>query len=235
MNPPGPPHRLAIVIPAWRAKHFTAALASLRDQTDRRFSLYIGDDGSPDDLRSIVDATTAGLDVVYHRFPQNLGGTDLVAHWHRCIALTRDEPWIWLFSDDDIAGPDCVAAFHRHFENSFGGATLLRFNLVLVDARNEIIRRPVAHPERESAIDCLEAMLSDRTRFWCAPDHIFPRASYVRHRGFFNYPKLSGPISRPGSSTPPTATFLRSPPTASASAVIPKAPAAACSHATRKP
>lgn len=189
MSPTDPSGRLAIVIPAWRARHFAAALDSLRNQTDRRFRLYIGDDGSPDDLRSIVDAHTAGLDVVYHRFPANLGGADLVGHWHRCIALTRGEPWLWLFSDDDIAGPGCVAAFHRQFEADIGGTRLLRFNLVIIDEHNEVVRQPMPHPPRESALDCLAAMLTARDRYWCAPDHLFARAAYEGAGGFVNFPK----------------------------------------------
>ena len=61
------PQSLAIVIPAWRARYFSAALTSLRNQTDLRFRLYIGDDGSPDDLRTIVDTVGQGLDIVSRR------------------------------------------------------------------------------------------------------------------------------------------------------------------------
>ena len=41
----------------------------------------------------------------------NFGGHDLVAQWNRCIQLTQNEPWLWLFSDDDIMGPRCVEYF----------------------------------------------------------------------------------------------------------------------------
>lgn len=181
--------RLAIVIPAWRARHLAFALDSLRNQTDRRFRLYIGDDASPDDLRTPVETSTGGLDVVYHRFPENLGGTDLVGHWHRCIALTQGEPWLWLFSDDDIANPDCVAAFYRLLEAGTEGATLLRFNVDIIDEDGALICRPRAHPAKETAIELLEIILIGFPRFWCAPDHIFPRAAYERIGGFVNFPK----------------------------------------------
>jgi glycosyltransferase involved in cell wall biosynthesis len=181
--------RLAIVIPAWRARHLAFALDSLRNQTDRRFRLYIGDDASPDDLRPLVETSTAGLDVVYHRFPENLGGTDLVGHWHRCIALTQGESWIWLFSDDDIANPDCVAAFYRLLEAGIEGATLLRFNVDIIDDGGALICRPEPHPAKETAIELLEIMLIGFPRFWCAPDHIFARAAYERTGGFVNLPK----------------------------------------------
>ena len=43
-TPGGPDRRLAVVIPAWRVRHFAPALGSLRARTDRHFRVYIGDD-----------------------------------------------------------------------------------------------------------------------------------------------------------------------------------------------
>jgi glycosyltransferase involved in cell wall biosynthesis len=85
---------LAIVIPAWRSQFLGATLDSLRAQTDRRFRVYIGDDASPDDIAAVVARHGAELELVYHRFGENLGRRNLVAHWHRCVGLTRGEPWL---------------------------------------------------------------------------------------------------------------------------------------------
>ena len=41
-----------------------------------------------------------------------MGKKDLIAQWERCIQLSNDEPWIWVFSDDDIADSGCVDAFY---------------------------------------------------------------------------------------------------------------------------
>ncbi len=180
---------LAIVIPAWRSLHFRAALASLHAQTDRRFRLYIGDDGSPDDLPSIVESVGAGLDIVYHRFPENLGSQDLIAHWHRCIALTQNEPWIWVFSDDDIAEPECVASFYNLIDCGATEASLLRFNTVIIDGSGEITRTPAPHPRKETAPELLHAMLHSDSRAWHLPDHIFSRSTYLKVGGFENFPK----------------------------------------------
>ena len=92
-------NKLAIVIPAYKACFFREVLDSLAKQSRRDFTVYIGDDASPDDLESIVSDYKDQLDIFYFRFEQNWGGRDLVAHWERCIELS-DEPLIWLFSDD---------------------------------------------------------------------------------------------------------------------------------------
>ena len=100
-------NKLAIIIPAYKACFFREVLDSIVRQSNRDFTVYIGDDASPDDLESIVSDYKDKLDIFYFRFEQNWGGRDLVAHWERCIELS-DEPLVWLFSDDDLMPPDAV-------------------------------------------------------------------------------------------------------------------------------
>ena len=42
--------KLAIIIPAYKAAYLDRTLDSLSQQTDKEFSIYIGDDNSPYDL-----------------------------------------------------------------------------------------------------------------------------------------------------------------------------------------
>ncbi len=180
---------LAVVIPAWRAQHLGSALRSLREQTDRRFRLYIGDDGSPDDIAAVVARETTGLDVIYHRYEENLGGRDLVAHWHRCIALTQGEPWICLFSDDDEMEPGCVAAFYHTLAAGTTGAQLLRFDFTIIDGDGREVRSPLPNVPRESAAELLEAILTGGGREWRAPEHIFSRRVFTERGGFLSLPR----------------------------------------------
>lgn len=180
---------LAVVIPAWRAQHLGAALQSLREQTDRRFRLYIGDDGSGDDLAAVVTRETAGLDVVYHRYDENMGARDLVGHWHRCIGLTRNEPWICLFSDDDEMEPGCVAAFYRALAAGTEDAQLLRFDFTIIDGDGQPVRTPSPNVPRENATELLAAILTGGGREWRAPEHIFSRRVFVERGGFLPLPR----------------------------------------------
>lgn len=184
---------LAVVIPAFRARHLAEAIGSLRAQTDRRFRLYVGDDGSPDELEPIVREAGAGLDLVYKRFGENLGGRDLVGQWNRCLAMTVDEPWIWLFADDDIADAGCVAAIYEGIAASRPETGLLRFNMRVIDDRGEVIAEPAPHPDYETGRELLLAMLpknmNARRRKFCAPDHVFSRAAWLAEGGIPNFPK----------------------------------------------
>lgn len=136
-------NNLAIVIPAYKATFLAAALDSIAAQTCQDFTLYIGDDCSPHQLGEIVERYRNKINLVYKRFDTNLGGKDLVAQWERCIDMSQDEEWIWLFSDDDVMEPQCVEEFYKTImDNPQTG--LVHFDICrLDDATKEVTPLPV--------------------------------------------------------------------------------------------
>ena len=101
--------KLGIIIPAYKPEFLKPALESILQQSNQEFDLYVFNDGSPHDLDSII-SKYSGFE--YHSFDKNLGKNNLVQHWHRCLEFVRN-PYIWLFSDDDIASPACVESFYN--------------------------------------------------------------------------------------------------------------------------
>lgn len=137
---------LAIVIPAYKSTFLSAALDSIAAQTCKDFTLYIGDDCSPNDLKSIVDNYTDKINIVYKRFDKNLGGRDLVAQWERCIDMTQGEEWLWLFSDDDVMDSHCVEEFYKcHKRHSQEG--LFHFNINEIDFNGKLIKKLAPWPD----------------------------------------------------------------------------------------
>jgi glycosyltransferase involved in cell wall biosynthesis len=179
---------LAVVIPVWRGRHLRQALASLREQTDGRFRVYLGDDASPDAIADIVAEERGGMDLTLHRFEANLGGKDLVGQWHRCIALTRGEPWIWLFADDDEAELECVAAFYAAKRAEPAEVALFRFHIKVIDDQGGLMWVPDRHPPRETSDELFWAILGVSRRAWRAPDHVFSRRVYEEQGGFVQFP-----------------------------------------------
>lgn len=125
-------NNLAIVIPAYKSTFLPAALDSIAAQTCQDFTLYIGDDCSPNNLEKIVDKYRDKINLVYKRFDTNLGGKDLVAQWERCIDMTQGEEWLWLFSDDDIMEKNCVEEFYKMLVYN-PDAGLIHFNVCCLD------------------------------------------------------------------------------------------------------
>jgi hypothetical protein len=124
--------------------------------------------------------------MVYHRFADNLGKKDLVAQWERCIALT-DEPWIWLFCDDDVMDPDCVSSFYKQLQITGGQFDLYRFNTCRIDADDHTIYAAPRHPPFETTLEFVcDKLAFQRDSF--VSEYIFSREIYKRKNGFVNFP-----------------------------------------------
>ena len=66
--------KIAIVIPAYKCRFLRQTLDSIVVQTCRSFTVYIGDDASPQNLKEIVSDYADKMNIVYRRFDTNLGG-----------------------------------------------------------------------------------------------------------------------------------------------------------------
>lgn len=179
-------YSLAIVIPAFKVSFLKETMESIVAQTDQRFNLYIGDDSSPHNMNSIIEEFENKINLVYHRFETNLGGTDLVSQWERCIALTQGEPYIWLFSDDDTMDPNCVKMFYETLEQN-PECELFHFNINMIDDFNGgRIKTLPEFPKTLSAGEYLEEKLRGNIVSYVV-EFIFSREIYNRVEGFQNF------------------------------------------------
>jgi len=172
---------VAVVIPAWKPDFLQQALESFRSQNNQDFHVYVGDDASPYGLNSIVSPFLSNGNFTYHRFDQNLGGKDLVGQWERCIALTQDEPWIWLFSDDDRCSPRCIETLKRGI-NTHPTTDLFHFGVQAIDERNQPIA-PLQETQLTSARDYLERRILDDYRSYVV-EYVFRREPFMAQGGF---------------------------------------------------
>lgn len=130
-------NKLAIIIPAYKDAFFNKTLESLAQQTNKNFTVYIGDDNSPYNLEKIVSEYSNQLNIIYKRFPTNLGSTDLVLQWNRCLSMIQDEDFFCLFSDDDIMEPTCVENFYKSLQTN-GDFDVFHFDINLINAKGEV-------------------------------------------------------------------------------------------------
>lgn len=178
---------LAIIIPAYKGRFLEAALDSLSRQSCMAFSVYVGDDCSPEDIGEIVSKYADSIDIVYRRFEDNLGGTDLAAHWERCIAMSSEEPYLHLFSDDDMLPYDAVERFVKTRERC-PESGFFRMQLAVVDESGSVLRcNPPLAEGRSDAVDMLCDKLSGKTSS-ATCEYIFSRAIYGQCGGFVHFP-----------------------------------------------
>lgn len=183
MSDPENKNLLAIVIPAFKQEYLDGTLRSFVNQTRKDFVIYIGDDASPYNLKEIVSRYDDLLSIRYHRFDNNIGARNLVNQWTRCIELTKGEPWLWLFSDDDLADPNCVEQFYKTLEKNADRFDVYRFNTKVIDKTNKLLFDTPVGPAEESA-ELMGYHLLKGERGNSMPDHIFSRSVYTHTGGF---------------------------------------------------
>lgn len=173
---------LTILVPAWKHNYLREALSSIDAQTDKRFSVIIFDDAGPPEIRNI---SSNFPQFEYYRFDSNLGGSDLVGHWNRCLKMVRTK-WVWMFSDDDVMSSNCVSAFYKGLDAK-PNAAIFQLSVKQVDSSlNHLMEsRPLQH---ESAEDFIIARFSS-SKISCVPNYIF-NWDVLKDKagGFVNFP-----------------------------------------------
>lgn len=177
---------LAIIIPAYKVSYLSEALESLASQTNKNFKVYVGDDCSSDDIVSVCKKYEKLISLDYHRFNTNLGKTNLVKQWERCVSRIGEEKWLWLFSDDDIAEPTCVEKFYKAINTTEEFYDVYRFNTCVIDKNNKFLSAAEESPTLENAMDlAINILLWKRGN--SMPDHIFKKNKYVELNGFVDF------------------------------------------------
>ena len=178
--------KLAVVIPAFKTDFLAKTLESLVRQTDQRFNIYVCDDASPGDIQSITRSVLGTRPHTYRRFDNNLGGISLAKHWDRCVALAR-EPWIWLFSDDDLMDAGCVEAFYRFLDTEGETTDLLRFDGWIIDDDDRTIEPFVVNLDEEPWLEFAYGYLMGwRSSFM--QQLVFQRSALQEAGGFLDLP-----------------------------------------------
>lgn len=158
---------------------------SLAAQTCKDFTVYVGDDCSPSDFGSLIEEYKNRLDIRYTKFDTNLGGKDLVAQWTRCIELTEGEPWLWLFSDDDVMGEKCVECFYNTLRKN-SNYDLHHFNVSIINEDGAVVKRASQYPEVLSCSDFFKRRMVGPLDSYVV-EYVFRRDTYNKTGGFQNF------------------------------------------------
>mgnify|MGYP006094950705 CR=1 FL=1 len=177
---------LAIVIPYYKRVFFEQTLQSLANQSDKRFKVYIGDDASPENPKELLDKYKDKFNFKYQRFNENLGGTQLVKQWERCIDLSKNEEWFLVLGDDDVFGKNCIEEFYNCLPEIIEEkCKVVRFATVIIDGMNNQKSSLHKHPKLEKAADFYYKRFTNKTRSSLS-EYIFKRSAYKKF-GFYNY------------------------------------------------
>lgn len=104
---------LAIVIPYYKPDFFEETLKSVASQTDKRFTLYIGNDASPDNPLQLIEKYFPEGNYYYFDYKENLGGKNLAMQWERILKNVNEE-WFQILGDDDVISENFVEEFYKN-------------------------------------------------------------------------------------------------------------------------
>ncbi len=161
-------------------------LEALVKQTHKGFKVYIGDDHSPDDIRSIFEKFKNDIEIEYQRFSENIGQRSLVEHWNRCLDMVAEEEWYWLLPDDDVPSVNAVERFFYALKEG-EVFSLFRFRTVLINQYDEVTEVPQNDYIPVGSHDMILRKLKYEFNSSVA-EYIFSAASYSAVRGFTEYP-----------------------------------------------
>ncbi|MBC5841480.1 glycosyltransferase family 2 protein [Flavobacterium sp. F-380] len=178
-------NQLAIIIPFFKLTFFEDTLVSLANQTSKEFTVYIGDDSSPEDCSLLIAKYKDRFNLKYHRFATNLGGTALTQQWDRCISLMAMEEWFMILGDDDYLGDTVVEEFYNAIAVDTNDTSVIRNASLLINQEGDPISPVYKHPQYEEAIASYCRKLNNETRSSLS-EHIFRTSAYKKY-GFKDY------------------------------------------------
>ncbi len=170
---------LAIILPAYKIEYLSESLNAVVPQLKNNVRLYVFDDDSPDDIEGLVRTYGAGIN--FYRFETNLGGSDLAAHWNRCIQKTS-EKWIYVYSDDDIIESGSVAEILNSIK-IYSKEEIFSLPIRLIDGSGRELSSIFLPPDREYYDSYAVNRLLDKRPLCCA-SFVFNRTLYKKVGGF---------------------------------------------------
>lgn len=180
-------NKIAVVIPFFKIHFFDKTMESLAHQTNKRFTVYIGNDASPEDPTEIIQKSSNELEIKYTKFEKNLGASSLPKQWHRCLELIGEEEWVILLGDDDVFGENCIAEFYAHLNQiKKEKVNVIRFASSVMVENGKLISKIHKHPVMENAVDFLFRKVNGNARSSIS-EHVF-KTSAIRKNGFKEFP-----------------------------------------------
>jgi glycosyltransferase involved in cell wall biosynthesis len=104
--------KLAIIIPYYKVEFFEETIKSVAAQSNRDFTLYIGNDASPENPLPVIDPYFSSGEYHYYHYEENVGGKNLTLQWERILENVQED-WFQILGDDDILAENFVNEFYK--------------------------------------------------------------------------------------------------------------------------
>lgn len=132
-------NKLAIVIPYYKIDFFEETIRSVANQTSKCFTLYIGNDASPNNPLPIIQKYFKDGDYIYFNYKKNLGRQNLALQWERILQNVEEE-WFQILGDDDMISQNFVENINKNLKRAEAeNLSLIKYAHQWIDCFNNII------------------------------------------------------------------------------------------------
>ena len=179
-------NQLAIVIPYYKIDFFEETLKSISKQTDKNFSLYIGNDTSPNDPLPLIKEYFEEGKYNYYNYLENLGGKNLAMQWERILGNVTED-WFQILGDDDIIAENFVEEFYKQIDEvEENKINVIKISQAFVDEHTNRYTEFTSYDKNISTEVFWKNKFIDYHRSSLS-EHIFNRNKYNK-LGFRKYP-----------------------------------------------
>ena len=170
-------NKLAIVIPYYKIDFLEEALQSIAAQTIKKFTLYIGNDASPNDPLPTILKCFAEEELNFYNYTVNLGGKNLALQWERILENVTEE-WFHILGDDDMISENFVEEFYHSLpqieENNIN---VIKVSQAIINEEGEFKTTFSQYKRIESSVDLWQQKIYEGHRSSLS-EHIFRKSSY---------------------------------------------------------
>lgn len=180
---------VTIGLPAFKARHFAAALESWKKQNYDRFEVIVVDDASPENLEDIFNRVCAGDARFSYTRNEHNSSPNFVRNWNATLERANGEYFV-LGSDDDLYAPDFLTKMVALASN-YPEVDVFRSPFDIIDAADEVIGATLKSAVLESQTEFLYGLLVGGV-FTVVPNFLVRTTALRAIGGFVDLPAAWG-------------------------------------------
>ena len=179
--------QFSVTIPAFKSRFLKESIESVLAQAYSNFELIIVNDGSPEDLDSIVSSLEDPR-IRYYKNDIGFGGYNLVQNWNKCLEYCSGD-YIICMGDDDKLLPCCLEEYVKLI-NQFPGLSVYHAWTQIIDDNSSIVSMTPDRGLRESSYSLMWHRIKGRRQF--IGDYLFDLSVLRAMGGFYFLPYAWG-------------------------------------------
>lgn len=176
--------KYTFLLPAYKTDYLRQSIKSILDQTYKDFTIYVSDDCSPYDIKSVVNSFNDRR-IVYNRNKENIGGENLVAHWNKILDYCTSE-FVIMASDDDLYSPFFLEEINN-LVIKYPEINIFRSRVQNIDKDGIVFKKETIYEELSTQLEYVSQYYYTN-HIQCIGNYVFKTKAIKENGGFHYFP-----------------------------------------------